>query len=213
MYQQSAPCVNALSPLLRVLTADAVRPFLVSTQLSITILRTYTRLAVRIKNILHNGMTKKYLLIIAGREISHESRFVWVGVSSSASGTKDRDYLTRWAAHMGYYFHVYDELQATFLDRIAQSLSMPVYSLPFRIYTAKCLVRLLRSCQQLPDATEFGRSAAKLREKIDPAYYAKSQIKVIQRAEAERRSKPKSVMTARKVLLSPLPPVGKASNE
>lgn len=213
MYQQSVPCANAHSPLLRVLTADAARPFLVSTRLSITILRTYTRLAVRIKNILHNGMTKKYLLIIADREISHESRFVWVGVSSSPSGTKDRDYLTRWAAHMGYYFHVYDELQATFLERIAHSLSMPVYSLPFRIYTAKCLVRLLRSCLQIPDATEFGRSAAKLREKIDPTYYAKSQIKVIQRAEAERRNKPKSVVSARKVLLSPLPTRGKASNE
>ena len=213
MYQQSVPCANAHSPLLRVLTADAVRRFLVSTQLSITILRTYTRLAVHIKNILHNGMTKKYLLIIADREISHESRFVWVGVSSSPSGTKDRDYLTRWAAHMGYYFHVYYVLEAEFLDRIAQYLSMPVYSLPFRIFTAKCLVRLLRSCQQLPDAPEVGRSAAKLREKIDPAYYAKSQINVIQRAEAERRNKPKSKVSARKVLLSPLIPMGKASNE
>ena len=58
MYQQSAPCVNALSPLLRVLTADAVRPFLVSTQLSITILRTYTRLAVCIKKIMQTIMAK-----------------------------------------------------------------------------------------------------------------------------------------------------------
>ena len=213
MYQQSAPCVSALSPWLRVLIAAAACPFLASTLLSITILRTCIWLSVCIKNILQNGMTKKYLLIIAGPVINHDSRFVWVGVSSTPSGTKDRDFLTRWAARMGYYFHVYDQLQAVFLERIANSLSMPVYSLPFRIFTAKCLVRLLRSCQQLPDAPEVGRSAANLREKIDPAYYAKSQINVIQRAEAERRNKPKSKVSARKVLLSPLIPMGKASNE
>lgn len=213
MYQQSAPCVSALYPRLRVLIATAACPFLASTLISITILRTNTSLAVCFKKILRIVMTKKYLLIIAGPVISHDSRFVWVGVSSTPSGTKDRDFLTRWAARMGYYFHVYDQLQAVFLERIANSLSMPVYSLPFRIYTAKCLVRLLRSCQQLPDATEVGRSAAKLREKIDPAYYANKQKNVIQRAEAERRNKPKSMVSARKVLLSPLIPMGKASNE
>ena len=213
MYQQSAPCVNAHSPLLCVLHADAVCQCTENMLSEYFSQRNPTRVPGSFINHLQTIMTKKYLLIVAGREIDHESRFVWVGVSSTPSGTKERDYLTAWAARMGYYFHVYDELQATFLDRIAQSLSMPVYSLPFRIYTAKCLVRLLRSCKQLPDATEFGRSAAKLREKIDPTYYAKSQIKVIQRAEAERRNKPKSVVSARKVLLSPLPPVGKASNE
>ena len=213
MYQQSAPCVNALSPLLCVLLAD------VACQCTENMLSDYfspknpTGVPGSFINHHQTIMTKKYLLIVAGREIDHDSRFVWVGVSSTPSGTKDRDYLTRWAARMGYYFHVYDQLQAEFLDRIARSLSMHIYSLHFRIYTAKCLVRLLRSYQQLPDTTEFGRSAAKLREKIDPAYYANKQKNVIQRAEAERRNKPKSVVSARKVLLSPLTPVRKASNE
>lgn len=213
MSQQSAPCVNALSPWLCVLLADAAFHLLAILQFGFPGPIYTTTPHESLINILQKNMTKKYLLIVAGAVITHDSLFVWVGVYSTPSGTKDRDYLTQWAARMGYYFHAYDQQQAVFLERIANSLSMPVYSRPFRIYTAKCLVRLLKSCQQLPNTTEFGRAAAKLRMKIDPTYYANNKKNVIQRAEAERRNKPKSVKSARKVLLTPLPSRAIASNE
>lgn len=139
-------------------------------------------------------MTRKYLLIVANTCLSLSSKYYIVSVSDSRRGIIDRHFLEEFARLQGHFFHIMDCETSEFLGKIAESFAMQVYDLPLLYIKARFLVRYIKEHKDTPKTAEIGREAANFRLIIDSERYTRHRVSVIQRAEADKRKKPKSVL-------------------
>lgn len=143
-------------------------------------------------------MTIKWLLIVAGVYITSCSKYYTVSVPNSMQGQKDLLYLQQWAKVHNYYFEKVSEQTDTFRRKIAESLNLEVYDLDHTLITARDFVRFIKQNGKSPVIDKESRVAAIFRKHIKPAEYYLRQIKVIQRAEAGQRNKPKPIVNRTK---------------
>ena len=67
-------------------------------------------------------MNHFHVLITAGREIDHTSRFYLLEVGSTMQANRDYLFVLAWAENHGYYFHIKDADTMEFLNHVAASL-------------------------------------------------------------------------------------------
>lgn len=137
-------------------------------------------------------MKTYYLLIEAGRLIDPATRYFKVAVGQSKYDVSCYRFLTKYALEHGYYFERNSPEVADFLCKIADSINMPLSALQVQKIAISVLVKHIKATGSTPKPSPVTRTAAYQRQIIEPAYYFQTQIKVIQRAEAERRNKPKA---------------------
>lgn len=144
-------------------------------------------------------MKRMWLLIVTGVCITSCSKYYTVEVANGLQGERDFQFLTQWAAENNYYWKQVSEETDTFRTKIAESFGMQVYDLLSMQITARCLVRFIKANGTTPRISEESRQAAFLRQQIKPSAYFLRQINVIRKAEAERRNKPKPMVSRIKV--------------
>lgn len=138
-------------------------------------------------------MESIYFLCAADGCITSCSKYYKVYVPSSRQGQRDAAFLEKYATNCNYYWHKWDNEVACFFEKIAISLNLRVYQMPLKKIKARCLVAFIKETNSLPKTSEVGREASHLRKLIEPKYHFLRQIKVIQKAEAEKRKKPKLI--------------------
>lgn len=137
-------------------------------------------------------MKTYYLLIVAGKQIDPATRFFKVAVGQSKNDACCYRFLTKYALEHGYFFAKNSPEVADFICKIADSINMPLTALQVQKIAVTFLVKHIKATGSTPNPSPITRTAAYQRQIIEPAYYFQTQIKVIQRAEAERRNKPKA---------------------
>lgn len=137
-------------------------------------------------------MKTYYLLIEAGRKIDPATRFFKVAVGQSKNDACCYRFLTKYALEHGYFFAKNSPDVADFLSKIADSINMPLTALHVQRISVSVLVKHIKATGSTPNPSPMTRTAAYQRQIIEPAYYFQTQIKVIQRAEAKQRNKPKA---------------------
>ena len=95
-------------------------------------------------------MTHQHVLIIAGDQVDGDSQFFRVTIGTSKQATSDYLYLVSFAANHGYYFERRTGEVGVFLEKLATSLCLKPYELPFVAVTARDLVRTLKKGDVLP---------------------------------------------------------------
>lgn len=143
-------------------------------------------------------MTHYYMMIDAPKSIDRNSKFIKIKVGASRQGIKDLEYIEQWANNNGAFLHVSDEECSEFINKIALSLSMRVFELPAMVISSSALLHYIKEHNATPVIPDQGREATKLKEILIPTRYLNKQIRVIQRAEAKQRNKPKSMQVDKK---------------
>lgn len=137
-------------------------------------------------------MMTAYLMICSGKRITISSKFYKVFVGSSKKDANYLRFLEKYASKRGYYLQKYDNDAADFFDKIADSLNVLKLELNYQVIKVKCLVSYINQFGNTPDMPPLSRNALKVIELFKGKYYYLNQIKVIQRAEAKQRNKPKA---------------------
>lgn len=137
-------------------------------------------------------MMTAYLMICSGKRITISSKFYKVFVGSTKKDATYLRFLEKYASQRGYYLQKYDNDAADFFDRIADSLNVLKLELNYQAIKVKCLVNYIKLFGITPDMPPLSRNALKVIELFKGKSYYLNQIKVIQRAEAKQRNKPKA---------------------
>lgn len=144
-------------------------------------------------------MKKMWLLIVTGVCITSCSKYYTVEVANGLQGDRDFQFLSQWATENNYYWKQVSKETDTFKSKIAKSFGMRVFDLQSMQISARCLVSFIKANGTTPKISEESRQAAFLRQQIKPSAYFLRQINVIRNAEAERRNKPKLMVSRIKV--------------
>lgn len=137
-------------------------------------------------------MMTAYLMICSGKRITISSKFYKVFVGSSKKDATYLRFLEKYASKRGYYLQKFDNDAADFFDKVADSLNVLKLELNYQVIKVKCLVRYINQFGNTPDMPPISRNALKVIELFKGKSYYLNQIKVIQRAEAKQRNKPKA---------------------
>lgn len=144
-------------------------------------------------------MTKLYVLIVAEENITTSSRFYYVEVGKTHKDGVLLQSLSLLAKSRNWYLKKRSSETATFLMKIAQSLSVKMYDLSIIKIKISKLIKQIREVGISSNDDAESREAAQMRALIRPSTYFQRNLSVLRRAEAEKRKKPKSVLMDDKV--------------
>lgn len=137
-------------------------------------------------------MKSAYLMIVAEKEILATSPFYKVYVGTSNSDQHDLQYLQEYCSTHNYYFQKYNHEVAKFLDKIANSLGIPMVEMNMQSSSVHQMVMTIKRQHSIPNNHVISSHSLIVREKFSPDRYFSLKLRVIHQAEAETRIKPKA---------------------
>ena len=137
-------------------------------------------------------MKSAYLMIVAEKEILATSPFYKVYVGTNESDQREMQYLKDYCSGHNYYFEKYSQVVSTFLGNIANSLNLPLVELDVQAINVHQMVMTIKRQKSVPTGHVISSHSIHVREKFSPDRYFSLKLKVIHRAEAETRIKPKA---------------------
>lgn len=144
-------------------------------------------------------MLTKYLLIADNGAVDESTQFYYIFCGKNDAGNLQAISLI--ASSHQWFFAKMDKDVAEFLCQIADSLSCDVYQLKFQFLRIKDLLKFYRKENHLPTIKKIVGNADYLCRQVNLNYRCSREKKVIQRAEAETRNKPKSIGVRKKARL------------
>lgn len=133
-----------------------------------------------------------YLMIDADDEVSLESKFYLVTIGQSAQELRYLRFIEAMAQAHNYYFRLYDDEASQFLQKIAASLSVPVYLMGLQMMPAAQLVRFLKQHHQTPPKPQVSAAQSDALSRCNSNYFFYRKNSVLRHAEAIKRKKPKA---------------------
>ena len=137
-------------------------------------------------------MKSAYLMIVAEKEILATSAFYKVYVGTSDSDQRDLQFLQEYCRKNNYYLEKYNHVVAKFLNNIANSLGIPMVELNLQRSSVHQMVMTIKRHNSIPVSHDISSHSLIVREKFSPDRYFSIKLRVIHRAEAETRIKPKA---------------------
>lgn len=116
-------------------------------------------------------MERYYVLIDAGQEIDHSTKFFHVAVGSTQKCLDNLIWLQQWCKEHNCYFKMRSEETDTFLLRIAESLGTKVYCLPSIEVKVRPLVAHLKNFNRTPEIPPERAGFSYFRKQIDHKFY------------------------------------------
>lgn len=86
-------------------------------------------------------MKHKHLLIAAGNSVDQSTKFYQIWLGSTPQDNRDYLFLVALSVHRGWFFHLWDDSTALFLQNVAKSLGHRLSTLPIESVQARDFVR------------------------------------------------------------------------
>lgn len=136
-------------------------------------------------------MKHYYLLIDAPGELSTDSHFFKVAIGQSAQEQRYLVHIEAYARANNCFFNLCDNPTAEFLNRIAESLEVPVYLLGVQFVTAKQMFQHIKLYGTTPAKPTLTHQEAEAISLYNSNFFFYRKNHVLLHAEAEKRNKPK----------------------
>ena len=140
-------------------------------------------------------MKHAWLMIIAEDCITHSSSFYKIWVGDTKKENVQLTTLKMVANARNHYLHLYDAEATTFMQRIADSLSLKVYDIVKLDISIITLMKYFYQTKCFPPMPSQDLRDPRLLQYLKPSSYFDAQIRVLRKAEAGTRIKPKSIHT------------------